>query len=69
MMVMNVPREKMPSRTNFFCDGRRDLRSIGKGVSMLDDLSVAAFFKFNVLSGMGAYMMTSKMIVMEAMLV
>ena len=51
MIVMNVPSEKMPRRTTFFCDGRRELRSIGNGVSMLEDLSVAAFFRFNVSSG------------------
>lgn len=45
MAVTKVPREKMPRRTIFFLDARRELRSIGKGVNILGMLSSQTFLE------------------------
>ena len=69
MAVIKIPREKMPSRTSFFFDGMRDLRSMGKGVNILKNESVAASSRFCLSTGGGTNTITSKIMVMEAMLV
>jgi hypothetical protein len=66
MIVMKVPREKMPRRTTFLRNASWVLMSMGKGVSILGS-SILAEFRFGI--DVGTYMMTSKMIVIEAMLV
>lgn len=41
MTVMNAPREKIPRRTTFFRIGSWVLRSIGNGVSMLQEKPIS----------------------------